>query len=63
MAQANADQGNEGIGASEFRTAQALGKRVAEAALRWQSTRRSRRRRRHDEASLLRCGTDALIVQ
>jgi len=35
MAQANADQGNEGIGASEFRTAQALGKRVAEAALRW----------------------------
>ena len=41
MAQANADQGNEGIGASEFRTAQALGKRVAEAALRW-----------HDQASL-----------
>ena len=38
MAQANADQGNEGIGASEFRTAQALGKRVAEAALRWQSS-------------------------
>ena len=37
MAQANADQGDEGIGASEFRTAQALGKRVAEAALRWQS--------------------------
>jgi multimeric flavodoxin WrbA len=37
MAQANADQGNEGIGASEFRTAQALGKRVAEAALRWRS--------------------------
>lgn len=35
MAQANADQGNEGIGASEFRTAQSLGKRVAEAALRW----------------------------
>ena len=35
MAQANADQGREGIGASEFRTAQALGKRVAEAALRW----------------------------
>jgi multimeric flavodoxin WrbA len=35
MAQANADQGNEGIGASEFRTAQALGKRVAEAARRW----------------------------
>ena len=37
MAQANADQGNEGIGASELLTAQALGKRVAEAALRWQS--------------------------
>jgi multimeric flavodoxin WrbA len=37
MAQANADQGNEGIGASEFRTAQALGKRVAEAALRWRA--------------------------
>ena len=35
MAQANADQGTEGIGASEFRTAQALGKRVAEAARRW----------------------------
>jgi NAD(P)H dehydrogenase (quinone) len=35
MAQANADQGNEGIGESEFRTAQALGKRVAEAAKRW----------------------------
>ena len=37
MAQANADQGNEGIGPSELRTAQALGKRVAEAALRWQA--------------------------
>jgi NAD(P)H dehydrogenase (quinone) len=37
MAQANADQGNEGIGASELRTAHALGKRVAEAALRWKS--------------------------
>ncbi len=37
MAQANADQGNEGIGQSEFRTAQALGKRVAAAALRWQA--------------------------
>jgi NAD(P)H dehydrogenase (quinone) len=37
MAQANADQGTEGIGASELRTAQALGKRVAEAALRWQT--------------------------
>ena len=36
MAQANADQGNDGIGQSEFRTAAALGKRVAEAALRWQ---------------------------
>lgn len=35
MAQANADQGNEGIGASEFRTAEALGQRVAEAAVRW----------------------------
>ena len=35
MAQANADQGVEGIGPSEFRTAEALGKRVAEAALRW----------------------------
>ena len=34
-AQANGDQGTEGIGASEFRTAQALGKRVAEAARRW----------------------------
>jgi len=37
MAQANADQGNEGIGPSELRTAQALGQRVAEAALRWQA--------------------------
>jgi len=37
MAQANADQGDEGIGASEFRTAEAFGKRVAEAALRWQA--------------------------
>ena len=37
MAQANADQGNEGIGQSEFATARALGKRVAEAALRWQA--------------------------
>ena len=35
MAQANADQGVEGIGESEFRTARALGKRVAEAARRW----------------------------
>lgn len=37
MAQANADQGNEGIGQSEIATAQALGKRVAEAALRWKA--------------------------
>ena len=37
MAQAHADQGNDGIGESEFRTAQALGKRVAQAALRWQA--------------------------
>jgi multimeric flavodoxin WrbA len=37
MAQAHADQGNEGIGASELATAQALGKRVAEAALRWKA--------------------------
>ena len=35
MAQAHGDQGVEGIGASEFRTAELLGKRVAEAALRW----------------------------
>ena len=35
MAQANADQGVEGIAASDFRTMEALGKRVAEAALRW----------------------------
>jgi multimeric flavodoxin WrbA len=35
MARANADQGNVGIGASEFRTAEALGRRVAEAARRW----------------------------
>jgi multimeric flavodoxin WrbA len=38
MAQANADQGNEGIGASEFRTAEAFGKRIAEAAQRWHET-------------------------
>jgi multimeric flavodoxin WrbA len=37
MAQANADQGNEGIGASELATARALGTRVAEAALRWKT--------------------------
>jgi multimeric flavodoxin WrbA len=35
MAQANADQGVEGIAASDFRTMNALGKRVAEAARRW----------------------------
>ena len=35
MAQANADQGVEGIAASDFRTMEALGKRVAEAAQRW----------------------------
>jgi NAD(P)H dehydrogenase (quinone) len=37
MAQANADQGVEGIAASDFRTMNALGKRVAEAALRWKA--------------------------
>jgi multimeric flavodoxin WrbA len=37
MVQANADQGVEGIGASEFRTAELLGKRVAEAAQRWRA--------------------------
>jgi len=37
MAQANADQGNEGIGQSEFATARALGERVAAAALRWKT--------------------------
>jgi NAD(P)H dehydrogenase (quinone) len=37
MAQAHADQGVEGIGTSEFRTAQLLGKRVAEATRRWQA--------------------------
>ena len=35
MAQANADQGVEGIGASDFKTMNALGRRVAEAAQRW----------------------------
>jgi NAD(P)H dehydrogenase (quinone) len=35
MAQANADQGIEGIAASDFRTFEALGRRVAEAARRW----------------------------
>ena len=37
MAQAHADQGVEGIGQSEFKTAEALGKRVAQAALRWRA--------------------------
>jgi NAD(P)H dehydrogenase (quinone) len=37
MAQAHGDQGVEGIGTSEFRTAELLGKRVAEAAQRWQA--------------------------
>ncbi|MBX9947377.1 MAG: NAD(P)H-dependent oxidoreductase [Reyranella sp.] len=37
MAQANADQGVEGIAASDFKTFEALGRRVAEAALRWQA--------------------------
>ena len=35
MAQAHADQGVEGIAASDFRTFEALGRRVAEAAQRW----------------------------
>ena len=35
MGQANADQGVEGIGASDFKTFEALGRRVAEAAQRW----------------------------
>ena len=37
MAQANADQGKEGIAPSDFRTMQALGARVAEAARRWRA--------------------------
>jgi NAD(P)H dehydrogenase (quinone) len=37
MAQAHGDQGVEGIGASEFRTAELLGRRVAEASRRWQA--------------------------
>ncbi len=37
MAQAHADQGIEGIGQSELRTAELLGQRVAEAAQRWQA--------------------------
>ena len=45
MAQANADQGIEGIAASDFRTMEALGKRVAEAARALAATRRSPRRR------------------
>ena len=36
MAQSNADQSPEGTPASDFRTMEALGKRVAEAAVRWQ---------------------------
>ena len=36
MAQSNADQGPEGTPASDVRTMEALGKRVAEAAVRWQ---------------------------
>ena len=36
MAQSNADQGTDGTPASDFRTMAALGKRVAEAAVRWQ---------------------------
>jgi multimeric flavodoxin WrbA len=35
LAQGNADQGVEGIPASDFRTMEALGRRVAEAVLRW----------------------------
>jgi NAD(P)H dehydrogenase (quinone) len=35
MAQAHADQGVEGIAASDFRTFEALGRRIAEAAQRW----------------------------
>jgi hypothetical protein len=35
MGQANADQGVEGIGASDFKTFEALGRRVAEASRRW----------------------------
>ncbi len=37
MGQSNADQGVEGTAASDFRTMEALGKRVAEAAVRWQA--------------------------
>ena len=35
MGQANADQGVEGIAASDFKTFEALGRRVAEATQRW----------------------------
>ncbi len=35
MAQGNVDQGVEGIHESDFRTAEAFGKRIAEAAKRW----------------------------
>jgi NAD(P)H dehydrogenase (quinone) len=35
MAQGNSDQGVEGIHESDFRTAEAFGKRIAEAAARW----------------------------
>jgi NAD(P)H dehydrogenase (quinone) len=35
MAQGNADQGAEGIHESDFRTAEAFGKRIAEATARW----------------------------
>ncbi|TAG05004.1 MAG: flavodoxin family protein [Betaproteobacteria bacterium] len=35
MAQGNSDQGVEGIHESDFRTAEAFGKRVAEATARW----------------------------
>jgi multimeric flavodoxin WrbA len=37
MGQSNADQGVEGTAASDFRTMEALGRRVAEAAVRWQA--------------------------
>ncbi len=47
MGQANADQGVEGIAASDFKTFEALGRRVAEATQRWheapQNSRRDRR--------------------
>ncbi len=37
MAQANVDQGVEGIAPSDFKTMNSLGKRVAEAAQRWRA--------------------------